>query len=721
MKKLYIVMSLMVLLLTAGCKPEPYIIVEKSDYKFDCNAATDSVIFTTNYAWTTQTYNSWITVSPATGATARGVVKFQVSQNKTYGAREGTFAIHSVDGQLEHIIRISQAQNDTLVLNYDSFTVPSTGGTVAVNVITNVDFEVEIDCNWITQSKALSSKMVYLEVDAAPDKYSSREGKVYINSKDSTGLMKYRKEITITQQQDNYLSLAHKLYSVETGGETFDVDVTTNIPYRVIIPPEYASWVKEVTTKALHTDSYTFTVSPNTTHSWRNAYILFVGTTTSLTDTVKITQDQTNYMQLEQELYQLDSKANTIDVAVNTNVGISYKILDGAQSWLSIVATKALSDKHFNVATASFAGSETEVFRSGRIVFYNTEKNVSDTLTVVQTAEGVYYVRLASPGTLSTYFESSEYSKVQKIIVTGTVRDNDIIFIRDNLRNVTHIDFSQLTNTSLPYNSFYNNSDGMPLLKRVVLPPALTTINHHAFTNCTKLADIVLPSTMTSIGQNAFSGCTSLKSINLPNGITTIESNAFTESGLTSIVLPNSLSTISQALLKGCTSLASVTIGSGVTGIGIEAFYGTGLKSVVIPSNVNSIAKSAFYQCPSLVTVVLPDKLTTLDAQAFAYCTALTSVNIPTSFTSINNNMFRGCTALKTITIPAGITKIDYNVFSDCSSLELIICNAATPPTLASDPFSGVNKEICVLRVPAGSVETYKATYMWQQFVNITE
>lgn len=719
MKKLYIVLSIFILLSMAGCKPGPYIVVSQSDYSFDYQKNTDTVHLETNVPWTTQTHATWITVTPTSGNTNNSTITFVVGQNKTFGERNGSFSIRSADGFLNHAIHIHQSQNDTLLLNYESFFVSSAGGTVSVNVIANVDFEVEVDCDWITLTKALSSKMVYLEVAPAPDVYSSREGKVYIKS--YLGGRRYTKEVTITQFQDDHLAFSENSFDIPTEGRSFDVNVIANVPYRISIPSEYSSWVKEVSTKALDTTLHTFTIDHNKTYSWRDAYILLYGTTTSLSDTIKIVQDQTNYLQLEQDLIQFDSKVNTFEAVVNSNVDISYEILDGGENWLTLVQTKALSDSHYLLTTLPFAGSETEVFRSSRIAFYNREKAVGDTLTAVQTADGVYYVKMATPGTLSSYISREQYDDVEKLIFVGNARDNDFAFIRDNLRNLTHLDLSGLTNTIIPNKAFSDNNVGMPLLKRVILPPQLTTINQYAFAYCTKLKDISIPETVTNIYHYAFANCESLETITLPRNIRGISDFAFSGSGIKSISIPNSLTTISQGLFKNCKQLESVSLGNGVETIGIDAFMASGLKTVVVPASVTYIYRNAFYQCESLNTAILPEGLSNIESAIFAYCYSLTNVNIPVSLTTINNNMFRECRSLKTITIPSSITKIDYNAFKDCSEMAVLICECPVPPALVSDVFEGINRDTCELKVPAGYVDIYKGTYMWQLFINITE
>lgn len=137
-------------------------------------------------------------------------------------------------------------------------------------------------------------------------------------------------------------------------------------------------------------------------------------------------------------------------------------------------------------------------------------------------------------------------------------------------------------------------------LTSVDLPNA-TSIDAHAFQNCSALTSVNLPSAK-SIGEIAFQDCSALTSVNLPSA-TVISNHAF----------------------AGCTALTSVDLPN-VTNIGKLAFWECNFASVNFP-----IAKS-------------------IGQSAFQHCTALTRVDLP-AVTSIGQGAFFGCTNLKTFII----------------------------------------------------------------------
>ena len=57
-------------------------------------------------------------------------------------------------------------------------------------------------------------------------------------------------------------------------------------------------------------------------------------------------------------------------------------------------------------------------------------------------------------------------------------------------------------------------------LKKIILPPTVTSIGEYAFYNCTALEDITIPTGVTSIGKYAFYNCTSIKNLYIPCSVT---------------------------------------------------------------------------------------------------------------------------------------------------------------------------------------------------------
>ena len=241
-------------------------------------------------------------------------------------------------------------------------------------------------------------------------------------------------------------------------------------------------------------------------------------------------------------------------------------------------------------------------------------------------------------------------------------------------------------------------------LTSVTIPNSVTSIGEKVFYHCFGLTSITIPNSVKSIGWYAFYGCSGLTSITIPNSVTSIGYKAFENcSGLTSVTIPNSVTSIEGSAFRYCSGLTSVTIPNSVTRIENYAFAGcSGLTSVTIPNSVKGIGSCAFYECKKLTSVTIPNSVMSIGNYAFEYCSGLTSVTIGSGVTSMGNKAFDG------VDIPTVISLIE-NPFE-------IIGKTSDYRTFSQNTFNNAT-----LYVPKGTIEKYKATDGWKDFLFIEE
>ena len=102
--------------------------------------------------------------------------------------------------------------------------------------------------------------------------------------------------------------------------------------------------------------------------------------------------------------------------------------------------------------------------------------------------------------------------------------------------------------------------------------------------------------------------------------------------------------------------------------------------------------------------------VTEIGEGAFENNTNLTSVSIPSSISNIGDKAFKGCSNLKSITV---------NITTPISLSALAATRRMMTRADGSSVFDGVDKATCILYVPEGSVDLYKAAPVWCEFKNI--
>ena len=287
---------------------------------------------------------------------------------------------------------------------------------------------------------------------------------------------------------------------------------------------------------------------------------------------------------------------------------------------------------------------------------------------------------------------------------------------------------------------------GCSSLETLDLPDGITRIGSSAFNGCTKLQFPTLPSSLTTIENSAFEQCKALTQVILPTGLKTIGNYAFESSGVRTAVLPTGLTSFGHSVFYYCDSLRTVSWPDDLTTVPSNTFYSCdSLKSIVLSDAVTTIESNAFFECAGLDNDFhFPASLRTIGYQAFRRTYGLTDITLPISLRTIEGYAFQG-SKLKHIEIPDSVTTLgsyafqacdslrtavlgrsmDYtnstyfDYFNNCNNLRLLRIFAGTPPTINGDYYINSYYKDCVLEVPTGVDELYRASDYWKDFKEI--
>ena len=283
---------------------------------------------------------------------------------------------------------------------------------------------------------------------------------------------------------------------------------------------------------------------------------------------------------------------------------------------------------------------------------------------------------------------ASNLTNVMTLKVTGDIDSEDIMFIRNNMVNLHHLDLTDANYkaSSAEYASGKRTADnsvgglyGLKRLRSVKLPTSAKRIEGDALRNCLYLTDITIPEGIERI-ENGWSD----------NGY----KGAFSGCAFTSITLPNSL-----------------------TYIGWYTFRESGLTSVDLPEGLVEIGKQAFASCSSLTSVTFGPNLKTIGSEAFKSCPNLSTLRLPTSLVSIADNAFQDNSALTELRIPSSVESIGASAFAACSNLRDVYVYVVDPININTNTFSTYGA--ATLHIPEQCENTYFRNAQWGQFLNM--
>jgi mannan endo-1,4-beta-mannosidase len=261
--------------------PANNLTVSPTTLSFGSGATSSPVTVTANVSWTVTDNQTWISVSPTSGAN-NGSFNVSATANTSSTSRTGTVTV--TGGGISRAISVTQAGQTSNTLNVTpaSLSFSSVTSTGAVQVTSNVSWTVSDDQTWLSASVASGSGNATFNVTAqANTGTTSRNATVTVSGGGIT------RTIPVTQAGTtaNNLTVNPTSLSLGAAASNSSIAVTANVSWTVT---DDQTWLSASPTSGSGNGSFTVAATANTGTTSRNGTVTVSGG--GVTRTIAVTQ-----------------------------------------------------------------------------------------------------------------------------------------------------------------------------------------------------------------------------------------------------------------------------------------------------------------------------------------------------------------------------------------------------------------------------------------------
>lgn len=623
---------------------------------FDHQGGTASVSFRTTGPWTAtflgESGNEWIELKPDRGDAGSVSLRLTVTENTGFEGRNASIRIQCEDDS--ETIAVSQKQKDDLTVSSSLFEVDNQGGTIEIEVKSNIDYAYRIEGDWIRAAGTRLYQSRTLSFVIAPNEtVTKREGAVVFSGNGLTETVRIFQE-----GEEPTILLSQDVFNFDSEGGSFMVFVRSNVDVAVEIPTD-VTWIKDITTRTISSHQFTFEVSTNPECEERSAEILFTNRDNGLTETLRVFQEgEKPAIQISQNEFDFNSDGGSFSVVFGSNVDVDVEIPTEV-TWIKNITTRTFSSHQFDFEVLPNPGYEE---RSARILFTNRDNGLTETVTVRQAQKDVILLSdneivLSENG---GEFEVGVFSNIEYSVL---IEDD---WIREAPRTRGLSDSTlRFTADPLPEDQFFRQG-------RIVF---------------------------TGSGQSL--------------AITVIQKETspiirFQDSAVKAICV--------QSWDRNGDGELSEREAATVKNLSQARFRDSGIRSfdeLALFTGIETLPYACFANCSLLSSVALPDGLKSIEAFAFNDCTALSRVpDLPESLEELGYGAFMSCTGLKgELTLPEAVRSIGRYAFMDADLSRINVRGRV--PFECNYAFDYTD---CLIYVPSGMAKTFQEAEYWTRY-----
>lgn len=320
----------------------------------------------------------WCRVEEADG----GVYSIIVARNQDESDRECALVFSNEEYKLEYSIPVVQAQLDAFEVAPAAFEIAPQGGRIEVDIHANVEFECEIDSDWIAEYTAgrTPSKRVY---DVARfSGLGSRQGRLVFKG---AGI----EHTVAVAQTGGALSASPRSFEFGDAPSSGSFSVGGNIAFQAKVLE--GDWLTIAQTSE---NEVQFALSENNDWGNRSGRIAVFNPDYEAADTVTIYQGAKFYLDIEQTEFSLPPQGGKAELKVVSNKPYDYRIAD-APDWI-----REASPLVFEIAP-----NTSQLARQAQIIFEQNglQKNVTITQDAPYLALDKPQLEFAAAGGQATF------------------------------------------------------------------------------------------------------------------------------------------------------------------------------------------------------------------------------------------------------------------------------------------------------------------------------
>lgn len=351
---------------------------------FDNTASTQTVEVNAEAAWTAATSNSWIELSPTTGAAGKSTLSVSVAPNSSTSERTGDVCLSIGSNQL---VNIPVHQRGIYIdVDKDNLEFEAKGGSISVEVESNTEWFVILP-NWLKCSQQIGRGNANITFTADENaSSSSRAEKVTILDTKTDAYI--ATNINVSQKGYTFSLDTPQLQYGAAGGNN-SIHFTSNGTCKLSTNDTWLH-IGEITTADASKGSYYVVVKAdeNNADDERIGHItMSMGNET--TDIVVIQEGQ--YFTIDNDALDFTSHGGKLDLTLATSGSWTATVNAEAASWLTLSHYEDDDDNKSSV-TIIATDNPTTTPRTGTVTFTTqTGRNVR--LMVTQAAR---YLRLST-------------------------------------------------------------------------------------------------------------------------------------------------------------------------------------------------------------------------------------------------------------------------------------------------------------------------------------